>query len=449
MWGKSEIVVSALLLSLSVGSPALAKKPKPTPCPPDRYLLPSGISSLTGGTSGESVPLVLGSGQSSLGSCTLRSGKAKANKKGITTIVAKSPPGTTCNGFKKVVVRVSIPSGCQSATIKVKAKKFPLQTLQANRSFCGDGQIDAAAGEQCDGSGCPATASCDGSCTCQPNPTTTTTSTTAPASTIATTSTTSSTTTTTTIIGKCLDVDGNLTAQACSFNTDCPVNPDGHSGPFACCGNGVSDFGETCDKGTDNCPAGNLCPSDCTADCKSIGRCTMGAGGLTATACLAVGDCPAGQACCGDRTIDSPETCDDGNFVSGDSCPDTCFIASCTAVPASTVTAHVTYTHPAGTTISGLVVFVDYPEAKVTAPTKGATQPFGVSPDINDLSYAFSANAVKLGGLPSPFVNVVFETCNGAPAVTAGEFTCTVTDASDDQGNVVDKTTLGCAVTLQ
>ena len=88
MWGKSEIVVSALLVSLSVAAPALAKKPKPTPCPPDRYLLPSGISSLTGDPSSESGPLVLGSGQSSLGSCTLISGKAKANKKGITTLIA-------------------------------------------------------------------------------------------------------------------------------------------------------------------------------------------------------------------------------------------------------------------------------------------------------------------------------------------------------------------------
>lgn len=447
MWGKSEIVVSALLLSLSVAAPALAKKPKPTPCPPDRYLLPSGISSLTGDPSSESVPLVLGSGQSSLGSCTLKSGKAKANKKGITTLIAKSPPGTTCNGFKKVLVRVTLPAGCQSATIKVKAKKFPLQTLQASRSFCGDGQIDAAAGEQCDGSGCPATASCDGSCKCQPLPTSTTT-TTAPPSTAVSATTTTSTTTTTTLVGKCLDINGDLTAQACSMNTDCPSNPDGHSGPFACCGNGISDFGETCDKGPENCPAGNLCSSDCTSDCKSIGRCTMGAGGLTATACLTASDCPSGQGCCGDRTVDPSETCDDGNFVSGDSCPDTCFIASCTAVPASTVTAHVTYVHPSGTTISGLGVFVDYPESKVTAPTKG-TAVFGVSLDINDRAYAFSANAVKLGGLPSPFANVIFQSCNGAPAATPADFTCTVTDASDDQGNVVDKSTLSCAVTLQ
>src|SRR5262249_24748499 len=228
MWGKSEIVVSALLVSLSVAAPALAKKPKPIPCPPDRYLLPSGISSLTGDRGSESIPRVLGS-QASLGSCTLKSGKAKANKKGITTLIAKSPPGTTCNGFKKVLVRVSIQSGCQTASVSVQAKKFKRQTLQASRSFCGDGQIDAAAGEQCDGSGCPATASCDSSCKCQPLPTTTTTTTVPATSTTVSTTTPTTTTTTTTLIGKCLDINGDLTAQACSLNTDCPVNPDGHS----------------------------------------------------------------------------------------------------------------------------------------------------------------------------------------------------------------------------
>jgi hypothetical protein len=107
----------------------------------------------------------------------------------------------------------------------------------------------------------------------------------------------------------------------------------------------------------------------------------------------------------------------------------------------------VTYTYPAGTTISGLGVFIDYPAGKVTAPTNGAPV-FGVSLNINDLNYAFSANAVKLGGLPGTFANI-FKSCNGAPAATAGDFTCTVTDASDDQGNVVDKSTLSCAVTLQ
>jgi hypothetical protein len=444
MRGKSRFLVSALLVSVALVGPAGAKKPKPTPCPPDRYLLPASIGTLTGDTASE-IPLVLQPGQSALGSCTLNAKPFKANKKGITTIVAKSPPHTTCGpgSFKKVLVKVTLPSGCQSATVKVTAKKFPLQTLQASRSFCGDGQVDAGRGEDCDGSGCPATATCDDNCKCQPIPTTTTPSTTVSTTSVATTSTT--TTTTTTLVGACFDIDGHVTPQACTSKEDCPSNPDGISGHFACCGDGVSDFGETCDKGTANCAAGTLCASDCTAECQSIGRCTG-----NAAQCLdAATDCPAGQGCCGNKMVDPGETCDDGNFVGGkgDFCPAGCFIASCTAVPASSFGIHVTYTHPAGTTISGLGFFVDYPEGKVTAATKG-TPPFGVSIDLNDLLYAFSVEALKLGGLPATLTPVTFQTCDGAAAATAGDFTCTVTDASDDLGNVVDPSTLSCAVTV-
>ena len=179
------------------------------------------------------------------------------------------------------------------------------------------------------------------------------------------------TTTTTTLVGACFDIDGHVTAQACTSKDDCPSNPDGHSGHFACCGDGMSDFGETCDKGTANCAAATFCPSDCTADCQSIGRCT----GNGAQCLDAATDCPAGQGCCGNRTVDPGETCDDGNFVAArvTTVPATCFIASCTAVPASSFGTHVTFTHPAGTTISGLGFFVDYPEGKITAATKDIT----------------------------------------------------------------------------
>jgi cysteine-rich repeat protein len=160
-------------------------------------------------------------------------------------------------------------------------------------------------------------------------------------------------------------------------------------------------------------------------------------------------DCPTGQGCCGNKKVDPGETCDDGNFVSGkgDFCPAGCFIASCTPVPASSFGIHVTYTHPAGTTISGLGIFVDYPEGKVRNAAKG-TLPFGVSIDLNDLTYAFSIEALKLGGLPATLAPITFQTCDGAAAATAGDFTCTVTDASDDLGNVVDPSTLSCAITV-
>src|SRR5262249_23992405 len=148
------------------------------------------------------------------------------------------------------------------------------------------------------------------------------------------------------------------------------------------------------------------------------------------------------------------ETCDDGNFTDGpvhmgqpDTCPLTCFEPACTPVTTQTVSVSVTYTHPAGTTISGIGLFVYYPGGKVTAATKGASV-FGVSFDLSDVTYAFSANAIRQGALPSPLAHVAFEACSGAPAPTGGDFRCIVTDASDPDGNVVDPSTLTCGVTV-
>src|SRR5262245_55154465 len=191
MRGKLWFVVSALLVSVSLLGLAGAKKPKPTPCPPDHYFLPASIGTLTGDT-GSDIPLVLEPGQSSLGSCSLNVGKFKVNKKGVTKVVAKSPPKTTCGpgNFKKVLVTVTLQPGCQSASVAVKSNKFPKHPFAANRSFCVDRKIDQGKHEQCDGSGCPATATCDSSCTCQPIPPTTT----PPSTTVTTTATTPGTT---------------------------------------------------------------------------------------------------------------------------------------------------------------------------------------------------------------------------------------------------------------
>ena len=166
------------------------------------------------------------------------------------------------------------------------------------------------------------------------------------------------------------------------------------------------------------------------------------------------GQLPAKAPGCGNGVIEGfaplNETCDDGNTLDGDSCPASCHIDSCT--PAGQCTgpgpfgAHVTYTGPSGVTISGLGYFVDYPEGKITCPT--FTQPFGVSGDVNPLGYGFTVEALKIGGLPSPVLTMNFQTCQGAPAATAADFKCKVTDASDDLGNVVDPTTITCAVTV-
>src|SRR5262249_24899324 len=155
-----------------------------------------------------------------------------------------------------------------------------------------------------------------------------------------------------------------------------------------------------------------------------------------------VGELPPRAPGCGNGVVEGfppfNETCDDGNTVDGVSCPASCHIDSCTpvGVPPGPFGAHVTYTGPAGTTISGLGFFVDYPEGKTTTRSHG-TLPFGESADFNFLGYGFTVEALKLGGLPSPLFPLLFQTCQGASAATAADFTCKVTDASDDLGNVV------------
>jgi hypothetical protein len=93
-----------------------------------------------------------------------------------------------------------------------------------------------------------------------------------------------------------------------------------------------------------------------------------------------------------------------------------------------------------------LVVTVDYPEGAVTAPvfTPGA----GVSNVTNDLGSEFTAAPIKLGGLPKPFMRATYKTCRGATAVTASDFKCRVTDASNDQGDPVRAEDVTCAVSL-
>src|SRR5262249_40792801 len=367
-----------LLLSLMCLGPALAKKPKPVPCPPGHYLLPAGLNALTGGPTSEPVPLALEPGQSTLGTCALSTGAFKANKKGITTVIAKSPKGTTCGGFKKVLLKVTLPKDCGSATAKVKAKKFKLLTFQATASTCGDGVVDQSIGEQCErGQGCSATESCAGDCTCHPNPTTTPTrQTIAPVSTTSTTSTT--TTTTTTLIGRCLDPSGNLTDQQCTsgdaMTGDCPTDPDHPSrGHLACCGDGINpEVGKVCDEGLHNCEAGTLCGLEaCTADCELIGRCT-GSEALCVDPAQSCQTGPTGQGCCGNHIIDlsTVETCDNGttNGMPQDSCPSNCQVLSCTEQFGTHFQTSLTYTAPAGVNVAGIAFLVAYPEDKVGVP---------------------------------------------------------------------------------
>jgi len=142
------------------------------------------------------------------------------------------------------------------------------------------------------------------------------------------------------------------------------------------------------------------------------------------------------------------ENCDDGDALDVNSCPHGCFINPCTHV-AGTVSATVHYTPPGGVSIQGLTVFVDYPEGKVASLT--VTHPFGVSGSPNDPGYGVTDPVVKSSGtLNNPFMTLSFNNrCSqDTSPVVAGNFSCTVLDASDTLGNSVDPSTVTCSVTV-
>ncbi len=160
------------------------------------------------------------------------------------------------------------------------------------------------------------------------------------------------------------------------------------------------------------------------------------------------GELPPKAPGCGNGVVESNlgENCDDGNTLDGDACPHNCHIDSCTPVGSNSFTASVTYAGPSGTTIAGLGIFVDYPEGQVRNPT--FSNAFGVSNTVTDVTYGFNAEPLKTTGLPKPFMHMNFQLCQGASAPVAGDFSCTVNDASDDMGNVVPNNQVSCTVTI-
>jgi len=104
--------------------------------------------------------------------------------------------------------------------------------------------------------------------------------------------------------------------------------------PLSCanllCGNGVVDPGETCD----DAGAAGGCPNDCTQICgdnnqEGTEACDFDIlANPNGTATCTLG-CVARTAVCGDTFVTSPETCDDGNTVTGDGCD----FPACTPTP--------------------------------------------------------------------------------------------------------------------
>jgi cysteine-rich repeat protein len=156
------------------------------------------------------------------------------------------------------------------------------------------------------------------------------------------------------------------------------------------------------------------------------------------------------QFLCGNGTVDPGETCDDGNTVDGDDCPSNCVIQLCTPT-SGTLTVSVKFTPPPSPPVGGAGLFVDYPEGAVRLPTTSFSS--GVSGQSHDRDYGITEEVIDSTGTglpasPNALLHLTFKTCQGAPAPTAADFKCTVNDASDENGVVLNPSTMSCTVTI-
>src|SRR5262249_6270676 len=221
--GSVIVVLSVALVLVSAGT-GHSKKSKPQPCPGGRYIV-SGAPLVAGDSSGQIEPVAIGAQISIGNACNPVHAKLKATKHG-TTVMAAWP---SCAGLKgKVKLTGTLDPTCTTLNGTLIAKKSKLKnTFVARLTRCGDGIVDPANGEQCDGAPCGDGAGCTADCACEP-----------PASTT-TTTVGSISTTTSTVPGQ---IRCDLAPKSCAV-LGTTVN---------CCGNGVLEAGEECDLGMDN-----------------------------------------------------------------------------------------------------------------------------------------------------------------------------------------------------
>lgn len=124
--------------------------------------------------------------------------------------------------------------------------------------------------------------------------------------------------------------------------------------------------------------------------------------------------------------------------------------------PAGTMRVVVDLAPPAGKTIAGVKIDLDYPEHAISMPG------FGDAPDVktrltgmpegflgapNDLDDDLIVAIAGTSGLPrGPIFTLEFDRCRGAPRPAAKDFRCKVEQASTDTGVLVDGA--ACAVTV-
>ncbi len=229
------------------------------------------------------------------------------------------------------------------------------------------------------------------------------------------------------------------------------------------CGDGTPDTGEECDDGK-QCGAGGSFGDPCTvdADCgegAGPGTCQTRDGDGCQSDC-SLPTCGDGitdnqSGVCSDGTCVAPnpfdalsclvdadcagESCDDGNTDEGpgDGCPGNCRVAACTTSGA-TVSVDVTFSAPSGVLVAGLEYFVRYPDGLVSLPSSGFSSRLSSDtlPSITATDQRYGLDVVQLdsslfGSESGVAMTIEFNTCEGADAPVAADFTCTLESASD------------------
>jgi hypothetical protein len=156
-WFCAPLLIAAL--SLSVGDPAPASA-RPPACSSGRYLV-DGAPLVPDVTEKGRQGITIADGTISIGSVCQPVACSLLPAKGRTRVKAR---WSACVGLARPVkLKATFDPSCTVLTgVRIARRVTPKRRrFMAAASVCGDGIVDAAAGEECDGRGCGAAATCD------------------------------------------------------------------------------------------------------------------------------------------------------------------------------------------------------------------------------------------------------------------------------------------------
>jgi hypothetical protein len=154
--------------------------------------------------------------------------------------------------------------------------------------------------------------------------------------------------------------------------------------------------------------------------------------------------------------VPTANTCGNGFLQQGEtcaSCPADCTVSACTATT-TMVTFQVQFKRPLGTMPTAATTLLGYRSNRASLPGSGMVttvrqrvtypSPLPNSTAISDLDYAVRVVIGRTAGLSDGLLySVKFDRCQGAPAVTAADFGCTVEACAGAGGPIA-----GCTCTV-